>query len=176
MDVVDEPVYLGVVGKTYVKHFTVDSEGTFLCLRPRCENHVEVLQNLADADVDICVDAPDSNRAVHARQPTGNGNRELPRLALCNRWRRGFLRLELYRSCVQAANNCEHCSHERKEFCPHEPILCWSVPKSEKNLRLSIGLWGYSIGALDVRGLKKNRPPDERRPIDLTNLRNSPLV
>src|SRR6266498_5299998 len=36
-----------------------------------------------------------------------------------------------------------------------------------------IGLWGYNSSALN--DLEKNRPPDERRPTDLTNPRNSRL-
>src|SRR5438093_13728176 len=59
VDVVDQPVYLCVVGKTYVNQFTVYSEGTPLCLRPHRENPVEVLQNFVDGDVYIRVNPSD---------------------------------------------------------------------------------------------------------------------
>ena len=40
-------------------HFTEYAEGPFLGLRPHRENHVEVLQNFIDGDVDICVNPAD---------------------------------------------------------------------------------------------------------------------
>jgi hypothetical protein len=104
VDVVDQPVYLCVVGKTYVDYFAEYSERTFLRLRPRRKNHVEMLQNLVEADVDICVDSTDSDRPVQARHPTGRCDRKLPRLALCNRGRRRFLRREFHRACPDTAD------------------------------------------------------------------------
>jgi hypothetical protein len=104
VDVVDQTVYLRAVGKTYVNEFTEYSERTFLRLRPHRENHVEVLQNFIDGDVYICVDPADSDRAVHARQPTGRCDRKLPRLALNNCGRRAFLRRQFHRACADTAD------------------------------------------------------------------------
>src|SRR5439155_5657563 len=106
-----------------------------------------------------------------------------PRLALCNRWRRGFLRLELYRARPETDSDCEHRGCEEKQFCSHRPILWLSPLESEKLINQfllyllrcvyrTLGLQQWFA----CRGYLKNRPPDERRPIDLTNLRNSPLV
>ena len=92
MDVVDQSVYLGDVGKTYVDQLTIYSERTFLGLHPRRQHEVKVLQNFRDGDINICVDSAHPNRAVRARQPTGYCDRQMPRLTLCNRWRRRFLR------------------------------------------------------------------------------------
>ena len=48
VDVVDEPVYLRVIGETRVNEFAVYSERTFSRLRPGQENHVKVLKNFVD--------------------------------------------------------------------------------------------------------------------------------
>src|SRR5262249_40674980 len=157
--------YLGVVGKAYVKHFTEYSEGTFLRLCPQGKNHVKMLQNFWEGDVYISVDAADSNGPIQARHPPGNRNRKLPRLALSNCRRHAFLRLELQRTRAESANNCEHCGCEEKPFYSHRPILCTVMFQSEKNLMMSIGLWCHTSVALSLAS-KKNRPPDERRPID----------
>src|SRR6266481_332335 len=134
MDVVDQSVYLRAVGKTYVDQFTIYSERTFLRLHPPRQNRVKMLQNFGDGDVDVCVNPANPDCAVCARQPTGHCDRKMPRLCLSNcRWR-AFLRLELHRARPKTANGCHHCSREEKESYPHEPILCSSVPKSQKNL------------------------------------------
>src|SRR4051812_34618773 len=96
VDVVNQPVYLCVVGKTYVNYFTVYSKRAFLRFSTHRENHVEMLQNLVEANVDICIDPADSDRAVQPRHPTRRRNCKLPWLTLSN-CGRGFLRLELHR-------------------------------------------------------------------------------
>src|SRR5436190_15007309 len=83
-----------------------------------------MLQNLVETDVNICVNSTDSDRAVQTRHPAGRCNCKLPRLALSNCWRCGFLRLELDGARPQTANGCEQCPHEEKEFYSHQPILC----------------------------------------------------
>src|SRR5207249_2306431 len=91
VDVVDQPIYLCVVGKTYVNYFTVYSKWAFLRFSTHGENHIEMLQNLVEADVDICIDSADSDRAVQPRQPTGRCDCKLPGFAFGNCWRCGLL-------------------------------------------------------------------------------------
>src|SRR6267154_595356 len=81
-NVVDQSAYLRAVRKTDVNYFTVYSERPFPRFRPRRKNHVKVLQDFANRDIDICVNPADSNRPVHARQPTGRCDCELPGFAL----------------------------------------------------------------------------------------------
>src|SRR5438874_6417786 len=123
VDVVNQPIYLCVVRKTYVNYFAVYSEWTFLRFSTHRENHVEVLQDLVEANVDICVDSADSDRAVQPRHPTRRGNCKLPWLILGNCGWRGSLRLELQRARLENASNCEHCAREEKRFCIHRSIL-----------------------------------------------------
>ena len=92
VDVVDQPIYLCVVGKTYVNYFAVYSKGAFLRFSTHRENHIQMLENLIEADVDICVDPADSDRPVQARHPTGRCDSKMPRFALCDCWRRRFFR------------------------------------------------------------------------------------
>ena len=123
MDVVDQPVYLCVVGKTYVKHFTGYSEGPFLRLGTHRKNHVEVLQNFIDGDVYICVDPADPDCPIHARQSTGRRDGKLPGFTLGDRWGRGLLRRQFYRTCSDTPDDCEHCAREKKQFHSHEAIF-----------------------------------------------------
>src|SRR5438477_5343689 len=84
VDVVEQPVYLCVVGKADVNYFTVYSKRAFLRFSTHRENHVEVLQDFVEADVDICVDPADSDRAVQARHPTRRCDCKLPGFAFGN--------------------------------------------------------------------------------------------
>src|SRR5437762_1091633 len=84
VDVVNQPIYLCVVGKTYVNYFAVYSKGAFLRFSTHRENHIQMLENLIEADVDICVDSADSNRAIQARGPTGSCDGKLPGFAFDN--------------------------------------------------------------------------------------------
>src|SRR5439155_9929822 len=133
VNVVDQPVYLCVVGKTYVNYFAVYSKRAFLRFSAHRENHIEMLQNLVKADVDICVDPADSDRAVQPRHPTRCRNGKLPRLALRNRWRRCFLRREFHRTCPDTPDDCEHRACQDKQSYSHGPTLLFETPKSEKN-------------------------------------------
>src|SRR6266545_2417884 len=117
VDVVNQPVYLCVVGKTYVNYFTVYSEWTFLRFSSHSENHVEMLQNLVKANVDICVDSADSDCAVQPRHPTRRRNCKMPRFALRNRWRRGFLRSRVrLRSGEKDLCRCQRSPYEEERF------------------------------------------------------------
>src|SRR5215468_2657756 len=100
MDVVDQPAYLCVVRQTHIKDFSIYSERAFPRLRSHRENHVKMLQNLVEADVYVRVHTADSDGTVDARHQTRNGDRKLPRLALCNCWRGSFLRLQFQRARV----------------------------------------------------------------------------
>ena len=103
-----------------VNHFTEYSEGTFSCLRPRCKNHVEVLQNFIDGDVYICVDPADPDCPIHARQSTGRRDGKLPGFTLGDRWGRGLLRRQFYRTCPDTPDDCEYRAGEKKQFHFHE--------------------------------------------------------
>src|SRR5206468_5718653 len=130
VDIVDEPVYLRVVGKTYVNYFAVYSERAFLRFSTHRENHIEVLQNFVDRDVYIGVNPANPNRAVQARQPTRRCDRKLPWLTLRNRWRRGFFRRQFYGTCCRTADGCKQCPCKEKQFNSHGSILWSPKPKS----------------------------------------------
>src|SRR5947199_6094628 len=107
VNVVDQSVYLCVVGKTYVNYFAVYSKRAFLRFSAHRENHVEMLQNLVKADVDICVDPADSDRAVQPREPTRCCDSKMPRFALCDCWRGGFFLRHFLGTRRQTADGCE---------------------------------------------------------------------
>src|SRR5690349_2145761 len=109
MNVIDQSVYLRVIGKTDVNYFTVYSEWAFPSFSTRRENHVEVLQDLVETDVDVCVHAANSNCATHPSKPTRRCDSKLPRLALRNRRRCCFFWLQLQCSSGDGANQCTQC-------------------------------------------------------------------
>src|SRR5215475_15065308 len=110
MDVVNQSAYLCVVRQTHIKDFSIYSKRAFPRLRSHRENHVKMLQDLVEANVYVRVHAAYSDGTVDARHQTRNGNSKLPRLALGNAWRRGFLWLQVQCTSGQRADGRRGCA------------------------------------------------------------------
>jgi hypothetical protein len=57
------------------------------------------------------------------RHPTRRYNRKLPGFALRNRWGRGLLRRQVYRTCLGTPGDCEQRAREKKQFHSYETIF-----------------------------------------------------
>src|SRR5205823_3131161 len=72
-------------------------------------------------------------RVVCAREPTSRCDHIVPRLTLCDRWRRRFFRRNFHRARQETASDCKHCTCEENQFCSHGPNYMVDAGKSEKN-------------------------------------------
>ena len=57
------------------------------------------------------------------RHPTRRCNRKLPGFALRNRWGRGLLRRQVYRTCLGTPGDSEQRAREKKQFHSYETIF-----------------------------------------------------
>jgi hypothetical protein len=88
----------------------------------------------------------------------------MPGFALRNRWGRGFLRRQVYRTCPDTSDDCEQRAREKKQFHSHEAIFTLDGVQIRGKINYRL-VEPHDLGALDAKAghhmrFQKNRPPD----------------